>query len=225
MNSVTPLAEATADSQQQYFATRFARDSRREIVWRALNRYFFQHMIRSTGCVLELGCGYGHFINNVVARRRVALDLWDGFTSYMDPEVETHVGEVTDLSFLDSGSVDFVFASNLFEHVSQASLASVLNQLRSILRPDGTITFLQPNYRYASKEYFDDYTHTTIYSHVSLCDFLEANGYRVTLAKPRFLPFSMKSSRFVSPLLIRLYLLSPWKPGGKQMLIQATPVR
>jgi len=30
-------------------------------------------------CVLDLGCGYGDFINNVVARRRIAVDSWSIF--------------------------------------------------------------------------------------------------------------------------------------------------
>jgi hypothetical protein len=33
----------------------------------------------------------------------------------------------------------------------------------------------------------------------------------------------LKSRLKVSPLLIRMYLLSPFKPLGKQMLVQARP--
>jgi hypothetical protein len=131
------------------------------------------------------------------------------------------VGDVTDLSFLESSSIDFTFASNLFEHLSQNDFASVLWQLKRILASDGTLNLLQPNYYYASREYFDDYTHRTIYSHTSICDFLEAHGYRVIECKPRFLPLTIKSRLPVSPLLIRLYLHSPWKPLGGQMFIRA----
>ena len=135
------------------------------------------------------------------------------------------VGPLEDLSFLDDNSVDFVFASNLFEHVSQDEFAAVLKQLRRKLRPHGSVTLLQPNYRYAFREYFDDYTHKTVYSHLSICDFLQANGYEVLTCKPRFLPLTLKSRLRVSPSLIRLYLMSPVKPLGKQMLIQAQPLR
>jgi SAM-dependent methyltransferase len=117
--------------------------------------------------------------------------------------------------------VNFAFASNLFEHISQDDLASVLCQLKRVLAPGGTLNILQPNYYYAYREYFDDYTHRTIYSHRSMCDVLEANGYRVLECCPRFLPLSVKSRLPVIPLLIRLYLLSPWKPMGKQMFIRA----
>jgi hypothetical protein len=221
--STTTTQTANTEQVDSYFDTRFAHDEKREIVWRALIRYHFQALVRPEHCVLELGSAYGHFINNIQAARRVALDQWAGFTAFIQPGVETYVGGVSDLGFLASRSVDFAFASNLFEHVSQEDFASVLRQLKSKLRVGGSVALLQPNYRYAYKEYFDDYTHRTVYSHISLCDFLEANGYEVISCAPRFLPYSMKSSRFVSPLLIRLYLMSPWKFRGKQMLVHARP--
>ena len=208
----------------KYFETRFTGDPRREILWRTLVRYYFQSQIPQDHCVLELGAGYGHFINNIRAARRIAQDRWPEFSKHLDTDVESHVGPVDDLSFLADSSIDFAFASNLFEHVSQDAFASVLNQLRQKLKPGGTITLLQPNYRYAFRDYFDDYTHTTVYSHISICDFIEANSYQVIACKPRFLPLTLKSRLKVSPFLIRMYLLSPVKPLGKQMLIRARPL-
>lgn len=208
-----------------YFETRFAEDPRREILWRTLVQHYFQARIPAEGCVLELGAGYGNFINNVRARRRIAQDQWPEFAKHLQADVESHVGPVDELSFLDDNSIDFVFASNLFEHITQEEFASVLKQLRQKLTPTGTLTLLQPNYRYAFREYFDDYTHKTVYSHLSICDFLQANSYEVLTAKPRFLPLTLKSRLRVSPSLIRLYLMSPVKPLGKQMLVQARPVQ
>ena len=208
----------------RYFQTRFTEDPRREILWRTLVQHYFQPQIAGDDCVLELGAGYGHFINNVRARRRIAQDQWPDFPKHLSEGIESHVGAVDDLSFLDDHSIDFVFASNLFEHVSQERFASALEQLRRKLNPSGTITLLQPNYRYAFRDYFDDYTHITVYSHLSLCDFLQANSYEVITCKPRFMPLTLKSRLKVSPSLIRLYLMSPVKPLGKQMLIRARPL-
>lgn len=210
---------------EQYFETRFTEDPRREILWRTLVQHYFQSQIPADAAVLELGAGYGNFINNVRARRRIAQDQWPEFAKHLGNGVEAHVGPVDDLSFLGDNSIDYVFASNLFEHVSQEMFAAVLRQLRAKLKPGGTLTLLQPNYRYAFREYFDDYTHITVYSHLSICDFLQANSYEVITCKPRFLPLTLKSRLKVSPSLIRLYLLSPVKPLGKQMLVQARPAR
>lgn len=208
-------------TREMYFQTRFVHDAQREVLWRTLYRYYFSRLIAPTDCVLELGAGYGCFINEVVAKRRIAIDSWDDFAKHLVSGVEGRVGEVTDLSFLQPSSVNFVFASNLFEHVSQDAFGSVLQQLRNVLARDGTLNILQPNYYYAYREYFDDYTHRTVYTHKSICDFLEAHGYAVTECHPRFLPLTVKSRLPVSPTLIRLYLALPWKPLGKQMFIRA----
>ena len=206
-----------------YHSSRLHADPRRTVLWQALWRYYFSKLISPRDCVLDLGCGYGDFINAVVAERRIGVDVWAECPLYLAPEVEAVVGSVTDLGFLAEQSVDFAFASNLFEHLTQADLGSVLEQLRARLRPRGTLTILQPNYRYAFREYFDDYTHISVYSHISLADFLVANGYEIVDIQPRFMPLTIKSQMPVSPLLIRAYLASPIKPLGKQMLLRARP--
>ena len=213
------------NKERTYFETRLEHDPRREVLWRTLCLHYFADLISPSDCVLELGAGYGHFVNNVTARRRIALDTWKGFIDYLQPGIESRVGDVSDLSFLAPTSVNFAFASNLFEHITQVEFSSVLRQLGNVLAENGTLNILQPNYYYAYREYFDDYTHRTVYSHTSLCDFLEANGYRVIECKPRFLPLTVKSRLPVSASLIRLYLYSPWKVAGKQMFVRARPDR
>lgn len=206
-----------------YHASRLPADPRRDVLWQTLWRYYFSKLISPRDCVLDLGCGYGNFINAVVAERRIGIDIWTGCRRYLAPGVEAVVGSVTELGFLADHSVDFAFASNLFEHIAQADFVSVLEQLRAKLRPGGTLTILQPNYRFAFREYFDDYTHISIYSHIGLADFLVANGYEILELQPRFMPLTVKSRMPVWPLLIRAYLASPIKPLGKQMLVRARP--
>lgn len=206
-----------------YHETRLPHDPRREVVWKALWRFRFSAMISTEDCVLDLGSGYGSFINTVKARRRIAVDSWPGFASYLASGVEARVGSVSDLDFLQPGSVDFAFASNLFEHLTRDDFQAVLAQLRTKLSSKGTLTLIQPNYRYAYKEYFDDFDHKSIYSHISMADYLAANGYEVTLVEPRFMPLTVKSRLPVNERLVQAWLKSPWKPIGKQMLIQAKP--
>jgi SAM-dependent methyltransferase len=204
-----------------YHQSRFAADARRDVLWRTLWQAFFRHRVAPDACVLDLGSGYGQFINNVVARRRIAIDAWSGFAAHLSPGVEAIVGEVTDLSMIEDEAVDYAFASNLFEHLTQSQLAAVLAALKRKLRPGGTLTILQPNYRNAFREYFDDYTHVAVWSHVSLPDFLVANGFEVVELHPRFLPLTIKSRLPVWPFLIRAYLALPAKPMAKQMLVVA----
>jgi len=208
-----------------YHASRLIQDERRAATWRALWRHHFRHRIKPDATVLDLGAGYGDFINSVTAARRIALDTWPGLSDHVAAGVEPIIGPVTDLSALAEASIDFAFASNLFEHLSQEELVQVLGQLRGKLRVDGELCILQPNYRYAYREYFDDYTHRTPYSHIGLADLLRAHGWTVTQVAPRFLPLTIKSRLPTWDWLVGAYLRSPLKPMGKQMMISARPER
>jgi SAM-dependent methyltransferase len=206
---------------KRYHETRLSYDYKREVLWKTLCRCHFQPLIAPDDCVLELGAGYGHFINNIRCADRIAIDQWEGMKKHLAPGVVAWTGSVTDLSSVENSSVNFVFASNLFEHLKQDEFAVVLHQLRTKLKPGGTLNILQPNYRFAYREYFDDYTHVAVYSDRSLSDFLAAQGFRVIDCRPRFLPLRVKSALPVWPILIQLYLILPFKPMGKQMLIRA----
>jgi hypothetical protein len=212
-------------SDDDYHRSRLTPDKRRDVLWETLWRYYFSAMVDPDDCVLDLGAGYCNFINAAIARRRIAVDAWDGFPAHLAPGIEHKVGSVTDLEFLDDGAVDFAFASNLFEHLTRDDFSIALSVLRRKLSAKGTLTIVQPNYRYAFREYFDDYDHKSVYSHVSLADYLTANGYEVFRVEPRFMPLSVKGRLPVTPFLIRAWLASPIKPIGKQMLIHARPIR
>jgi SAM-dependent methyltransferase len=205
-----------------YHETYFKPDPRRELIWKTLCVEYFQPLIKPDDCVLELGTGYGHFINNIICYQRIALDSWKGAARYLAPEVVYHIGNVTDLSFLANDSVDFIFASNLFEHLTHNDFTIALYQIQKKLKHGGTLNILQPNYRFAYRQYFDDYTHISVYSDRSLVQFIESRGFRVIECIPRFLPLTVKCRLPVWPLLIRLYLKLPFKPMGKQMLLRAT---
>lgn len=116
-----------------YHQTRFSPDPKRDIVWRTLCDCYFNKLISDDFHVVDLGAGHGSFINHVRAARRTAIDIWPGLKDVADQGVNVHIGDVTDLSFLEPGSVDFAFASNLFEHLSQEQLIGILNHLQSKL--------------------------------------------------------------------------------------------
>ena len=204
-----------------YFATRLEEDARRDVVWNTLWTSFFSKRVAPTDTVLDLGAGWGSFINQVKAARRIAVDQWPELARHLAPGVEAHVGDVTNLDFLAEGSVDFAFASNLLEHLTRDQNAALLKALRPRLTGGGTLNLVQPNFRYCAPQYFDDFTHVTVFSHVSLCDFLEANGFEVTECQPKFLPLTVKSRLPTWPALIKAYLASPIKPMAGQMYVRA----
>jgi hypothetical protein len=206
-----------------YHGARLKKDPKRSQVWATLWRYFFSKRIHSDYTVLDLGAGHGDFINNVQARRRIAVDQWKDLPSHVDQGVEPEVRSVTDLDFLKDESIDYAFASNLFEHLPQTLFIETLAKLSKKLSQRGTLTIVQPNYRYAYREYFDDYTHIAVYSHISLADLLVAHGWEILEMQARFLPLTVKSRLPSWPFLIGFYLSLPFKPLAKQMLLVARP--
>jgi len=208
-------------NDEVYHATRFTPDPRRRVLWRTLVACVFQKQIPPGGVVLELGAGYGDFINAVKAGRRLAVDVWPGMLQHLDAGVEGIVARITQLDGVADGSVDYVFSSNCFEHVSQSELVECLAQLQRKMKPGAMLTIVQPNFKYCAREYFDDYTHVSIYTEKGLSDLLAANGFKIVRCVPRFMPFSIKGRLPVHPLLIRLYLMSPFRPLAGQMLISA----
>jgi ubiquinone/menaquinone biosynthesis C-methylase UbiE len=202
-----------------YHGTRMQFDPRRRMLWQTLVAQVFQKEISPDAVVLELGAGYGEFINAVRARRRLAIDLWPEMLTHLEQGVEGLVTDISQLDGVEDNSVDYVFSSNCFEHVPQEELVRCLARLRTKMKPGAKMSIVQPNFKYCFREYFDDYTHVTVYTARGLSDLLTANGFRVIRCVPRFMPLTLKSRLLVHPLLIRLYLASPIKPLAGQMLI------
>ena len=114
-----------------YHETRLEEDNRRDVLWRTLWDAYFKKEIAPTDSVLDIGAGYGQFINNVVAKHRYALDIWSGMTTHLQDDITPLVGGLSRLEELPDCSIDYAFASNLFEHVTQDDFAMALSHLKT----------------------------------------------------------------------------------------------
>jgi SAM-dependent methyltransferase len=204
---------------QGYFESRLEHDPGREILWKTLCEAVLDDLVPEGGVALELGAARCDLINNLKARRRIAVDLWPGVIEHAGPGVEARVCSATDLAFLPDHSVDSVFASNLVEHLEVEDVRAMVEEVRRVLKAGGRLILIQPNFRISSKRYFDDYTHRSIWTDVSLSDFLRSEGFEVERVEAKFLPLTVKSRLPVRSSLIRLYLASPFKPMAGQMLV------
>lgn len=202
-----------------YFETRLTYDVRRADVWRHVTRYV-SRFVPPGAAVLELGAGYCHFINDVPARRRVAVDVAPDVLRWKGDDVEAHVADaVTFARGAADAEFDFVLASNLLEHLEWPALEILIAELHRVVRPGGRIALIQPNFRLQPRRYFDDYTHRTIFTDVSLADWLTASGFVVMHNEPRFLPLTVKSRLGALSFLVPLYLAMPFRPFAGQMLV------
>lgn len=187
-------------------------------------RDFLQHYIRPDSSVVDIGGGYCEFLNSVLAKEKHLIDLNPEAKLFAKGNIQIHHLDITQASAQEFGvKADYCFVSNFFEHLPDFhALLRVLNFIKSILKPNGQLIIIQPNYRYAYKEYFDFIDHMLPISDRSLKEAVQAVGYKVDVLIPRFLPFSTKS-RVTSLLALKVYLKMPfvWRFFGKQLFMVA----
>ena len=225
-----PTAARVQGTQTNFEARLYAHRFSKELqgvkrqLWAVLIQEFLQRRIDPRSHILDIGGGYCEFINQVRAAAKYVVD--------QNPEVITHVAPaVTVLDMvddriqgLDDASCDVVFASNFFEHLHHtAELLGVLAEIHRVLRPRGRLFVLQPNIKYAYREYWDFLDHHLPLSHASLQEALEMSGFAVRECIPRFLPYTVKSRFPKFPWMFRWYLRLPllWPVVGKQMFLSA----
>jgi SAM-dependent methyltransferase len=222
---VTGVADASVDSHlQALYRNRFSDSerARKDEIWRVLCARFFQRYVRPTDTVLDIASGLGEFSRHIKAARIFAVDLNPDAANFLPDGSAFSLTSAERMDFLSDNSVDVAFTSNFLEHLpTKIVLDAVLREVWRVLRPGGILIALQPNIRYAYKEYWDFYDHHTPLSHLSCAEAFEIAGLHVIELIDRFLPFSTKSVLPTHPLLVRIYLVCrpAWRFFGKQFLI------
>jgi SAM-dependent methyltransferase len=210
---------------QQIYHRRFGQTAAyRNRVWRVLTVSFFNRWILPDAAVLDLGCGYGEFINNIQAGRKYAMDLNPDARKYLNPEVQLIEQDCSAEWQLGPNVLDVVFTSNFFEHLpSKAVLKQVLKQIFRCLKPGGRLIAVGPNIKYLPGLYWDFFDHHTILTESSLGEVLEIEGFWLEQVTARFLPYTLVNSPEYPLLLVKLYLAIPWLwwIKGRQFLVIA----
>ena len=197
-------------------------EAQRNRVWQILTRHYFRRWIASTDTVLDLGAGYCEFINNIQAGRKIAVDLNPVTSVKAAPNVTVVSQDVTTPWPVESQSVDVVFTSNFFEHLSsKQDLAYCLSEIHRVLHPNGRLLALGPNIRFCYDIYWDFFDHYLPLSERSLIEAAGVANFSPEKVIPRFLPFTMQGKAPPPSALIRLYLILPlaWRLLGKQFFV------
>lgn len=220
---MTERSDISEDLQKIYQNRFQAQEQYRSELWRVLCGYFSQ-WIGPNATVLDLGCGYCEFINNVEAGRRLAMDLNPDSEKRAHPNVRLLLQDCSRPWPVPPASLDVVFTSNFFEHLpSKATLEETLDQAFSALKPGGRLIALGPNIRYLAGEYWDFFDHYLPLTHLSLSEGLRRVGFEMEVVRDRFLPYTM-SHGFRPPIwTVKAFLNFPlaWKVCGRQFLVIA----
>ncbi len=196
----------------------------RNRVWEALTVSFFSSWVRPDTTVLDLGCGYGEFINNVRAGRKLAMDLNPDAPKHLAKSVEFMEQDCSAEWPLPDQTLDVVFSSNFFEHLpDKICLNRTLQQAFRCLKPGGRLIAVGPNIRYLAGAYWDFFDHHVPLSEASLGEALEIQGFAIEKSVPRFLPYTLVNAPEYPIFLLKLYLALPciWWLKGRQFLVVA----
>ena len=214
-----------SDELQKEYQRRFAAiESYRNRVWSRLVPAFFQDWVPTESAVLDLGCGYGEFINHVNARTKYAMDLNPDAGLRLNPDVKFFLHDCSVQWPLNPQSLDVIFTSNFFEHLpGKALLSQVVDNAGRCLRPNGRLICLGPNIRYLSGSYWDFWDHHIALSERSLQEMLELKGLQVVRVWKQFLPYTMSNGWQPPPVFVNFYLRLPWLWPllGRQFLVIA----
>jgi SAM-dependent methyltransferase len=223
--SLGVAGQPMSDDLQREYAMRFERNADyRRAVWQILTSEFFSRWTPPEATVLDLGCGWGEFINQVKAAKRYGMDLNPDARVKLVPEVTLLEQDCSARWQLPDASLDVIFTSNFFEHLpTKEGLRRTLDEAFRCLKPNGRMICLGPNVKYLSGGYWDFWDHYLPLTELSVKEGMELAGFAVESAIAKFLPYSM-SQGFTPPLfLLRLYLKLPflWRVFGAQFLVIA----
>ena len=213
----------TSELQSLYRQRFDSHTAYRNAVWQTLIRSYFQRLVPANAAILDLGCGYGEFINNVQAGRKYGMDLNPESPAHLAAEVQFFAQDCSQPWPLAEGTLDVVFTSNFFEHLpDKPTLRRTLQEAHRCLRPGGLLIALGPNIRRTPPgAYWDFWDHTLCLTDRSLAEGMSTVGFEIRTKLDSFLPYTMSGTARRPQWMIKLYLALPilWRFFGHQFLV------
>jgi SAM-dependent methyltransferase len=213
----------SSDDLQRIYDARFSKSlDYRKQVWSVLVGDFFQKHVAARDAVLDLGCGYGEFINTVSCGEKFAMDLNPDAPRFLNPGIRFLLQDCSAHWDLPDASLDVVFTSNFFEHLpDKSALGRTLDEIRRCLRVGGRLIAMGPNIKHLPGEYWDFWDHHVELTELSLREALETRGFTLDVCAGKFLPYTMVGGPRYPLVFLRAYLKLPlaWRIFGKQFLL------
>jgi SAM-dependent methyltransferase len=211
-----------AKELQEEYRLRFDKTTGyRDAVWKILCDVYFSKLIPPEAHVLDLGCGWGEFINNIKAAEKYAMDLNPDTGSRLSEGIRFIGQDCAQEWPLKTGSLDVVFTSNFLEHLpDKGTIERCIAETYRCLKDGGLIICLGPNVKHVPAAYWDFWDHLIPLTDLSVCELLKMKGFSIRTSLSRFLPYSMSTGKTPPLYLVKLYLKLPvlWPLFGKQFL-------
>ncbi len=197
-----------------------------------LARYLFDRYGIAKGAdLLEIGCGRGEFLRGFidcgvkgygVDRSRAAERYCPG------AELRTADLEKNGIPYPDN-YFDVTYSKSVIEHFRDPDL--YVQEMRRVLKPGGIAITLCPDWEFNYRMFFEDYTHRSPFTQVSLRDIHLIHGFDgVEVERFRQLPRLWGPGRALTPLAELTRLLAPkalkprskWVRFSKEIMLLAT---
>ncbi|MDH7475911.1 MAG: class I SAM-dependent methyltransferase [Microgenomates group bacterium] len=193
----------------------------RQKLWQVLVESFFQQFINKKDTVVDIGCGYGEFINQIRCRKKLAVDLNTEAKKHLKQEIIFYRASSTKMPFLKKNSIDKIFVSNFFEHLTRSDIIATIKEFKRILKKGGQVLILQPNIRLIPNDYWQFFDHLTPIDDRALEEIFLTFGFKLKKRILRFLPYTTKSNFPRAISLVKLYLKLPffWHFFGRQSFL------
>src|SRR5262245_31067484 len=135
------MAAHSPEELQRIYGARFSDQLEyRRQVWSVLVTDWFSKFVRPDAAVLDLGCGYGEFINAVRCGQKYAMDLNPDAPKFLGKDVKFLAQDCSRHWDLPDASLDVVFTSNFFEHLpDKAALARTFDEIHRCLDKGGRL--------------------------------------------------------------------------------------
>jgi SAM-dependent methyltransferase len=214
---------STERNLTQIYEKRFyGHENYRNLVWKILIADFFSKWIKKTDKILDLGCGYGEFINNTKCHIRHAMDLNPKAKSLLNKQIIFHNQDCSKPWKINPNSLDLVFTSNFLEHLpNKKAVNCTIGEIKKALKPGGRLIAIGPNISVLNGKYWDFWDHHVALSDQSLCEILQIHDFSMELSVSKFLPYNMVRVKKRPLFLVSTYLRFSfiWKVFGKQFLL------
>jgi len=148
--------------------------------------------IDKNSIVLDLGSGDGSFVE-LCKEKGIKISSVDGSQGINF--------EKDKLNFNDN-TFDFVIFNSVIEHLYSPN--NILSEVNRILKSNGILITITPNFEFAYKKFYDDPTHVHPYTPKSLDKILNVNGF----LNNHLFPNLINKPKFMWDIPLKFYLAS-----------------
>lgn len=196
-----------------------------------------KYKISQGSTILELGCGRGEFLKQFVKNGLDGhgIDLSDYALNYC-PEATIKIIDMTreKIPYPD-GSFDVVYSKSFIEHFYYPE--KIFEEAYRVLKPGGILITLTPEWEYIYKSFYEDFTHRTPFTKLSLRDIHLITGFKnVQVSSFKQLPclwtkkpyvFMLKFLSFLTRILIPDYfrLRFKWIRFSKELMLLSSATK